>query len=88
MKPICNSETELYCILGDPVTHCKSTVMHNLAFSQLDINAVFLAFLCNQDNISQVFQSVRAWTSKAAVSLCQSKKRPCRSWISSQKMPS
>ena len=51
MKPICNSETELYCILGDPVTHCKSTVMHNLAFSQLDINAVFLAFLCNQDNI-------------------------------------
>ena len=60
MKPICNSETELYCILGDPVTHCKSTVMHNLAFSQLDINAVFLAFLCNQDNISQVFQSVRA----------------------------
>ena len=47
MKPICNSETELYCILGDPVTHCKSTVMHNLAFSQSYIfqshhkNAVF-----------------------------------------------
>ncbi len=39
-----NSHTELYCIFGNPVRHSFSPVMHNLAFTECGINAVYLAF--------------------------------------------
>lgn len=60
MEHLLDSQTALYGILGDPVSHCRSTVMHNMAFSCLGKNAVFLAFLCNSQNIAEVFQAIRA----------------------------
>ncbi len=39
-----DANTTLYGILGHPVRHSLSPAMHNAAFRQQDINAVYLAF--------------------------------------------
>ncbi len=39
-----NSRTELYCIFGSPVRHSISPAIHNAAFSETGIDAVYLAF--------------------------------------------
>jgi len=39
-----DSNTNLYAVLGDPVGHSLSPVMHNRAFSHMGYNAVYLAF--------------------------------------------
>lgn len=59
MDQLCNSNTSLYCILGNPVRHCNSPIIHNLAFQKTGINSVFLSFVCDRSNIRQVFQSIR-----------------------------
>ena len=39
-----NGHTKIYGILGRPVTHSLSPAMHNAAFRELGLNAVYLAF--------------------------------------------
>ncbi|MCP3944427.1 MAG: shikimate dehydrogenase [Desulfobacteraceae bacterium] len=39
-----NASTDLYCILGSPVSHSQSPLVHNISFTQNRINAVYLAF--------------------------------------------
>jgi len=41
---IINQHTELYGVLGNPVRHSLSPLMHNAAFSYENINAVYVAF--------------------------------------------
>ncbi|MFH1982676.1 MAG: shikimate dehydrogenase [Pseudomonadota bacterium] len=38
------SKTRLYAVIGNPVAHSLSPLMHNTAFGQLCIDAVYLAF--------------------------------------------
>ena len=38
------SSTSLYCVLGSPVSHSKSPVLHNAAFAVHGVDAVYLAF--------------------------------------------
>lgn len=52
-----NSSTYLYCVLGSPVKHSKSPLIHNKAFSDNRINAVYLAF--EPRDIGQAVQSIR-----------------------------
>lgn len=59
MERLCNSRTTLYCILGNPVHHCSSPTIHNLAFQKKGINSVFLSFVCDHSNIQEIFQSIR-----------------------------
>jgi 3-dehydroquinate dehydratase/shikimate dehydrogenase len=40
-----NRKTRVYGVIGDPVSHSLSPLMHNLAFHQKRINAVYLPFL-------------------------------------------
>ncbi|KPJ64411.1 MAG: shikimate dehydrogenase, partial [Syntrophobacter sp. DG_60] len=39
-----DAETEVYGIIGHPVSHSLSPIIQNLAFSHHKINAVYLAF--------------------------------------------
>jgi len=42
-----NQRTELYGVIGDPVEHSLSPAMHNAAFSEGGVNAVYVAFKVN-----------------------------------------
>ena len=57
-----NTKTALYCIFGNPVTHSKSPVMHNVLFNNNKINAVYLAF--NIENIKVGIEAVREFNIK------------------------
>lgn len=59
-----NSSTELFCILGKPVRHSLSPVIHNTAFSKSGINAVYLAF--EPDSIEGGISSIRSLAIKGA----------------------
>ena len=39
-----NSETEVYGVLGDPVSHSMSPLIHNAAFKALGLNKVYVPF--------------------------------------------
>lgn len=39
-----NSDTILFAVLGDPVSHSLGPVMHNTAFAELGYNGAYLAF--------------------------------------------
>ena len=39
-----DSSTSVYCLIGDPVSHSLSPVMHNTAFAHIGYNAAYLAF--------------------------------------------
>jgi 3-dehydroquinate dehydratase / shikimate dehydrogenase len=42
--PQINAETKIYGVIGDPVAHSLSPLIHNTAFRSLGINAVYLPF--------------------------------------------
>jgi shikimate dehydrogenase len=39
-----SATTSTYCVIGDPITHSLSPVMHNAAFQDVEYNGVYLAF--------------------------------------------
>jgi 3-dehydroquinate dehydratase/shikimate dehydrogenase len=42
--PHINADTQVFGVLGDPVAHSLSPLVHNIAFRKLGINAVYLPF--------------------------------------------
>ena len=38
------SNTSLYCVIGNPIKHSKSPLIHNYIFQKLNVDAVYLAF--------------------------------------------
>lgn len=50
----------LYGIIGDPVLHSASPVVHNTAFQHLGISAVFMAWQINPKLLPMAIQAVRA----------------------------
>ncbi|WP_022668559.1 shikimate dehydrogenase [Desulfospira joergensenii] len=59
-----NTSTDLYCVLGWPVGHSKSPLIHNRAFADQKINAVYLAF--EPRDIGSAVESVRTLQIKGA----------------------
>jgi shikimate dehydrogenase len=52
-----NAATDLYCVLGSPVSHSQSPLVHNTSFGIKKINAVYLAF--EPSDIKSAVQSIR-----------------------------
>lgn len=48
-----NAETSLYCVIGDPICHSLSPIMHNAAFQELGYNGIYLAF-----NVKDVISAI------------------------------
>ncbi len=59
-----NAKTSLYCVLGNPVSHSLSPVMHNAGFSRTGYNGAYLAF--NVDDITSAVTGIRALGIKGA----------------------
>jgi shikimate dehydrogenase len=55
-----NSRTQLYGVLGNPVEHSLSPVIHNAAFRRYDLNAQYLAFCVRPEALGLAFEGVRA----------------------------
>lgn len=53
-----NSYTDVYGIIGNPVRHSLSPIMHNNAFKALGINAVYLAFEVKQ--VEEAIKGIKA----------------------------
>lgn len=58
MKSI-TGHTRLTGLLGSPVSHSISPMMHNEAFKQLDLDYVYLAFDVNADNMQTAVEGLR-----------------------------
>lgn len=59
MKEI-TGHTKLTGLLGSPVAHSISPMMHNEAFRQLDLDYIYLAFDVKEGELSQAVQGLRS----------------------------
>ncbi|WDP88255.1 MAG: shikimate dehydrogenase [Desulfobacter sp.] len=59
-----DTSTALYCVLGRPVAHSKSPAVHNRAFREEKINAVYLAF--EPENIEKAVMSIKTLSIRGA----------------------
>jgi len=50
----------IYGILGDPVAHSLSPVMHNAAFEKLGMDAVYLAFRVSKDELEDAIKGTKS----------------------------
>jgi shikimate dehydrogenase len=48
---VISASTRLFAVLGDPVAHSLSPVMHNAAFRVLGLDAVYVALRCGPDDV-------------------------------------
>lgn len=58
MNPFPDTHTELFCIIGHPVHHSLSPLMHNAAFRNMKMNAVYLAF--DVQDLRAAMEGIRA----------------------------
>ena len=61
-----NSNTSLYAVLGDPVSHSLSPVMHNSAFAHIGYNGVYLAFNVKDRDLASAISGIKALGIKGA----------------------
>jgi 3-dehydroquinate dehydratase/shikimate dehydrogenase len=48
-----NADTQVFGVIGDPVTHSLSPLIHNYAYRQLGVNAVYVPFRVPRDTLEQ-----------------------------------
>ncbi len=54
-----SSETRICGLIGDPVTHSVSPVMHNAAFDFLGLDYIYLPFAVTKDRLARAVDGVR-----------------------------
>jgi shikimate dehydrogenase len=52
------SNTRVFAILGDPVGHSRSPLLHNAAMRARDIDAVYVALRCTEDDFAGTLRSL------------------------------
>lgn len=55
-----DGKTGLLCLIGDPVEHSLSPMMHNLSFEEFGLNYVYLAFRVTRKELKTVIEGFRA----------------------------
>ena len=55
-----DGRTGLLCLIGDPVEHSLSPMMHNLSFEKLGLNYVYMAFRVTREKLETVIEGFRA----------------------------
>ena len=54
-----NAETEVYGVIGDPIGHSLSPLIHNAAFSKLEMNKVYLPFRVPREDLQNFLDDAR-----------------------------
>ena len=52
-----NANTKVFAVIGDPVAHSLSPLVHNLAFRQLGINAVYVPFRVPRPDLADTLKA-------------------------------
>ena len=60
MTEIITGKTKIYCVIGYPVEHSFSPRMHNAVFSALNMDARFVAFSVNPNQLREAIIGLRA----------------------------
>ncbi|GAB6138841.1 shikimate dehydrogenase [Halanaerobaculum tunisiense] len=60
------ANTEITGLLGDPVEHSLSPVMHNRAFQELGLNNLYLPWAVKEDKLAQAVAGIRGLDIKGA----------------------
>ncbi len=55
-----NAETAVYGVIGDPIGHSLSPLIHNAAFQQLSVDAVYVPFRVPREHLSQFLDDAPA----------------------------
>ena len=55
-----SGRTKLCCVIGDPVEHSLSPVMHNAAFKELNLDFVYVAFTVRKDELKNAIAGARS----------------------------
>lgn len=55
-----DGKTKLYAFIAHPCEHTASPTMHNIAFEELNINARYLAFDVDNNNLEKVIEGFKA----------------------------
>jgi shikimate dehydrogenase len=57
---IISGKTQVCAVIGDPIKHTMSPVMHNAAFSELGLDYVYVAFQVKSDELTGAIEGMRA----------------------------
>jgi shikimate dehydrogenase len=55
-----SGKTKVCGVIGDPIEHTMSPVMHNAAFSELSLDYVYLAFRVKAEGLARAIEGMRA----------------------------
>ncbi|MEM2466236.1 MAG: shikimate dehydrogenase [Candidatus Bathyarchaeia archaeon] len=56
-----SGKTKVFCVIGDPITHSLSPIMHNAAFRHLKIDAVYVAFNVKESMLEDAVKGMRSF---------------------------
>ena len=52
-------KTSLVGLLGQPVSHSLSPIMHNAAYEEMGLDWCYMAIPCNKSDITQIIKTLR-----------------------------
>jgi len=55
-----DAKTKMFCVIGDPIEHSLSPVMHNAVFDKLGENCVYTAFKIKPENLGDAIKGMNA----------------------------
>lgn len=59
--PRINADTAVFGVVGDPIGHSLSPLIHNAAFRQIGFNGVYLPFLVPERNFSEFLKGAKSF---------------------------
>ncbi len=60
MRDVVSGKTRVCGLIGDPVEHTMSPVMHNAAFRELGIDYLYVPFRVKKEELGRAIEGMRA----------------------------